>query len=137
MAGGNKVVYTGNITTKTANIQTAKCLFNSIVSSPKGRFMTLDLKDFTLCSDLPGYECIRIPTHLLPPAIIELYQVQNKIANGYVYAEVRKGMYGLPQTGKLANGWLHKFLAPFGYALPRNPQLMETSPQQPDAHPCC
>jgi hypothetical protein len=45
-AGGDKVEYTGNITTQTADIQTAKCLFNSVVSTPNGRFVTLDLKDF-------------------------------------------------------------------------------------------
>ncbi len=44
--GGDKVEYTGNITTQTADIQTAKCLFNSVVSTPNGRFVTLDLKDF-------------------------------------------------------------------------------------------
>jgi hypothetical protein len=115
-AGGDKVECTGNVTTQTADIQTAKCLFNSvIVSTPNGRFMTSDLKDFYLCSDLPDYESVRIPTHRLPPAIVELYQLESKISNGYVYAEVRKGMYGLPQAGKLANGRLRKFLASFGY----------------------
>jgi hypothetical protein len=67
-AGGNKVEYTGNVTTQTADIQTAKYLLNSVVSTPNGRFMTLDLKDFYLCSDLP----VCIPTHMLPPAIVEL-----------------------------------------------------------------
>jgi hypothetical protein len=56
---------------------------------------TLDLKDFYLCSELPYYEYVRIPTHMLPPAILELYQLKSKIYNGYVYAEERKGMYGL------------------------------------------
>jgi hypothetical protein len=114
-AGGDKVEYTGNVTTQTADIQTAKCLFNSVVSTPNGQLMTLDLKDFCLCSDLPDYEYICIPTHMLPPAIVKLYQLEPKISNGYVYTEVRKGMYGLPQAGKLANNRLHKFLAPFGY----------------------
>jgi hypothetical protein len=114
-AGGDRIEYTGNVTTQTADIQTAKCLFNSVVSTPDGRFMTLDLKDFYLYSDLPEYEYVRIPVHLLPPAIIELYQLESKISNGFVYAEVRKGMYGLPQAGKLANDRLRKFLEPFGY----------------------
>jgi hypothetical protein len=114
-AGGNKVEYTGNVTNQTADIQTTKCLFNSVVSTPNGRFMTLDLKDFYLCSDLPHYEYVCIPTHMLPPAIIALYKLENKIHNGYVYAEVQKGMYGLPQAGKLANNRLRKFLAPYGY----------------------
>jgi hypothetical protein len=109
------VEYTGNVTTQTADIQTAKSLFNSVVSTPSARFMTLDLKDFYLCSDLPDYEDVRIPTHMMPPAIVKLHQLESKISNGYVYAEMRKGMYGLPQAGKLANDWLRKFLAPFGH----------------------
>ena len=129
-AGGDKVEYTGNVTTQTADIQTAKCLFNSVVSTPNGRFMTLDLKDFYLCSDLPEYEYVRIPTHLLPPAIIALYKLETKIHNGYVYAKVRKGMYGLPQAGKLANDRLRTFLAPYGYVpCPVTPRPVETYPQ--------
>jgi hypothetical protein len=77
-AGGNKVEYNGNVTTQTANIQTAKCLFKSLVSTPNGRFMTLDLKDFYLCSDLPDYENVRIPMYMIPPAIVRLYKLKNK-----------------------------------------------------------
>jgi hypothetical protein len=44
-----------------------------------------------------------------------MYNLEAKIHDGYVYAEVRKGMYGLPQAGKLANDRLRKFLAPAGY----------------------
>jgi hypothetical protein len=59
--------------------------------------MTLDLKYFYLCSDLPDYEYVRIPTHMLPPAIIALYKLENKIHNGYVYFEVRKACTAFPK----------------------------------------
>ena len=35
--------------------------------------------------------------------------------DGYVYVEVRRGMYGLPQAGKLANELLEKRLDAHGY----------------------
>eukprot|EP00957_Ditylum_brightwellii_P058094 4405855-Ditylum_brightwellii.AAC.1 len=35
--------------------------------------------------------------------------------NGNVYVEIRKGMYGLPQTGKIANNQLVKHLKQYGY----------------------
>jgi hypothetical protein len=35
--------------------------------------------------------------------------------NGWVYLEIRKGMYGLKQAGLLANQMLQKRLKPFGY----------------------
>ena len=47
-AGGDKIKYTENITTQTADIQTAKCLFNSVVITLNVRFITLDLKYFYL-----------------------------------------------------------------------------------------
>ena len=37
--------------------------------------------------------------------------------NGYVYCEIWKGMYGLPQSGILANQKLVQRLEPKGYAL--------------------
>jgi hypothetical protein len=37
------------------------------------------------------------------------------VYNGYVYVEITKGMYGLPQAGRLANDLLAKRLAKHGY----------------------
>jgi hypothetical protein len=44
--GGNLIIYAGDVTTKTAEMVTAKILFNSVISTPGARFMTLDIKDF-------------------------------------------------------------------------------------------
>jgi hypothetical protein len=68
-AGGDRMFYNGNKTTKTANLTTTKLLFNSIISNTDGRFMTIDLKDLYLHSDLPDYEYVRIPLHLLPKTL--------------------------------------------------------------------
>jgi hypothetical protein len=114
-AGGDRIVYLGNKTCKTAGMTTTKLLLNSVVSTPGGRFMTLDLKDFYLYSTLDEYEYVRIPVHLLSQKVIDLYQLQDKIIDGCVYAEVRKGMYGLPQAGRLANEQLREFLKPHGF----------------------
>ena len=46
-----------------------------------------------------------------PEDIVELYNSREKAtSDGYVYAEVRKGMYGLPQAGILAQQLLEKRL---------------------------
>jgi hypothetical protein len=66
-ADGDKIEYHGRVTTKTADIATAKLLFNSVLSTPEAKFMMIDLKDFYLCSDLDVYEYVRIPTHMLSP----------------------------------------------------------------------
>ena len=113
--GGDRIVYPGNKSTKTADLVTVKLLLNSTISTRGGRFMTLDLSDFYLYSVLPDPEYVRIPLTLLPPAVIERYNLQDKIYQGHVYARVDKGMYGLPQAGKLANDDLLAFLRPHGY----------------------
>jgi hypothetical protein len=54
--GGGRVEYPGEVTTKTASIATAKMLFNSVVSTPGAKFMTMDIKDFYLCTPMDRYE---------------------------------------------------------------------------------
>ena len=61
------------------------------------------------------YEYMRIPLSMIPQAIIAQYNLTPLIHNGFVYVEVCKGMYGLPQAGKLANDQLIAALAPYGY----------------------
>ena len=52
-----------------------------------------------------------------PEEIVELYDLKNKATDdGYVYAEVRKGMYCLPQAGILAQTLLEKRLNAEGYS---------------------
>ena len=60
-------------------------------------------------------EYMRMPISLFPTNIIDYYQLNNKVLKDYVYMEIRKGMYGLPQAGILANKLLKKRLAKHGY----------------------
>ena len=50
--GGDQIDYPGSTSTKTADLPTVKVLFNSVISTPDGRFMTVDLKDFFLGTPL-------------------------------------------------------------------------------------
>jgi hypothetical protein len=45
---------------------------------------------------------MKIPIALLPDDIIEHYQLQEKVLDGYIHIESCKGMYGLVQAGILA-----------------------------------
>ncbi len=56
-----------------------------------------------------------MPLSLFPQDIIEHYGIRNKALNSYIYMEVCKGMYGLPQAGILTNKLLKKHLARHGY----------------------
>eukprot|EP00957_Ditylum_brightwellii_P115317 8793521-Ditylum_brightwellii.AAC.1 len=48
------------------------------------------------------------------------YNLHKLIQNEYIYIEVRKGMYGLPQAGILANKLLKERLATAGYCPTRH-----------------
>jgi hypothetical protein len=50
-----------------------------------------------------------------PKEIVETYNLKALAVDGWVYIEIRKGMYRLKQAGLLANQPLQKRLAPFGY----------------------
>jgi hypothetical protein len=52
---------------------------------------------------------------IIPQEIIEKYKLMDKEKHGKVYIRIDKGMYGLPQAGRLANNLLVKRLAPHGY----------------------
>jgi hypothetical protein len=99
-----------------AGIVITKLLLNSVISTPGARFMTADIKDFYLNTDLAEYEYVTIPLTLLPQAAIDKYELADIIIDGHVYAKVRKGIYGLPHAGKIANDELQAFLKPHGYA---------------------
>jgi hypothetical protein len=50
-----------------------------------------------------------------PEEIVNTYNLNALAVDGWVYIEIRKGMYGLKQTGLLATKLLQARLAPFGY----------------------
>jgi hypothetical protein len=56
------------------------------------------------------YEYMRIPINSIPSAVITHYKLQQLVHNGNVYVEIRKEMYGLPQSGRLANDALFAHL---------------------------
>jgi hypothetical protein len=129
--GGNKIDYAGDVATPTAELITVKCLLNSVVSTAEAKFLAADAANFYLGTPLPNYEYMRIPVKIIPECIMRQYNLHPLVHNGHVVVEIRKGMYGLPQAGILANKRLKKHLAKSGYhETPRTPGLFrhETRP---------
>jgi hypothetical protein len=58
---------------------------------------------------------MRIPLEIFPPWIVAQYDLLTKVHRGHIYLEMRRAMWGLPQSGILANKLLRKRLAPHGY----------------------
>jgi hypothetical protein len=100
IVGGNLVEVTGDISTKGADLVTAKVLINDIISTPNCRATALDIKDFYLNNDFPTKEYVCICKENIPEDIWAQYNLDDFLDNqGWVYSEVSKGMYGLPQAG--------------------------------------
>jgi hypothetical protein len=113
--GGDRLDYSGDTETSAADITTFKILINSTLSTEDAKMMMMDIKNYYLGTPLPTYEYMRLPISILQIDIIEKYKLTHLAVNGWVYLEIRKDMYGLKQSGLLANQLLHKRLKPFGY----------------------
>ena len=114
--GVNLLEYVGTLTTPTATITTAKCLFNSVVSTPKEKFVLAEIKHFYLNNALPDQEYMKFHISTIPQEIIDEYKLLDIVDNyGFVYVKIVKGMYGLKQAGSRAQKSLIHHLAPFGY----------------------
>jgi hypothetical protein len=73
--------------------------------------MTIDIKDFYLMTPMDHYEYFRMKIELFPQDIIDKYGLHDKVdAEGNVFCEVRRGMYGLTQAGIIAQELLTKRL---------------------------
>ena len=114
---GNLINYPDDCGTPTADLLTVKLMFNSIISSPNAKFMTIDIKDFYFMTPMDRYEYFRMKSELFPEDIIKEYGLRDKVdSDGNVFCEVRRGMYGLPQAGIIAQNLLTKRLRKAGYS---------------------
>jgi hypothetical protein len=67
---GDHINYPGKVATPTADMLTAKILFNSIISIPGARFMTMDISNFYLMTTLKLLEYLRVKLRDIPEDII-------------------------------------------------------------------
>jgi hypothetical protein len=112
--GGDQINYPEDCGTPTANMILFKILVNSIISN--ATCLMMDIKDFYLNTPMtrPEYMCLKLSD--IPEEVIEHYNLRNiATPEEYVYCEVNKGMYGLPQAGIIAQELLEKRLGEYGY----------------------
>jgi hypothetical protein len=122
--GGDKITYPGNVSTPTSDLTTIKTLLNSTISTKGAKCLSLDLKDFYLNNIMPCLEYMRIPLWAIPKIIMDNYNLWPLVHNGFVTCAIRKGMYGLPQAGRIAYDALVAHLESYGYyPAPHTPGL--------------
>ncbi len=85
-------------------------MWNSVISTPDAQFVRANIKNMYHKTPLDQYEYMRMPLDLFPDNIVNHYNLRQKAKNGFVYMEIQKGMYGLPQAGILANKLLKNSL---------------------------
>jgi hypothetical protein len=99
-----------------ANLTTAKLLINSTISTSGAKFLGINLANFYLKTPMPNPKYMHLGLEIIPNEIIDHYNLHDIVTpDSWVYIEIRKGMYGLPQAGILANQLLKKCLAIKGY----------------------
>ena len=96
--GGNLLDFTWNISDPTASVTTEKCVFNSVLSNPGARCLLDDIKFFYLNNILPDPEFMRITLKITSQSIIDSYNLTELVNNqGWIYMNIKKGIYGLKQ----------------------------------------
>jgi hypothetical protein len=113
--GGDRLDYSGDVATSTAEITKFKILINSTLSTEDAAMMMMDIKNYYLGTPLPRFEYMKNTLSRFPEEIVQKYNLNALAVDGWVYIEIRKGMYSLKQDVFLANQLLQTRLALFGY----------------------
>jgi hypothetical protein len=114
--GGDRINYPDDCRTPTADMTLFKILINSILSTPNAKCIMMDIKDFYLRTPMKRPEYMQLKITDIPEEIIEQYKLKSSATpDGYIYCEITRGMYGLPQAAIIAQELLEKQLAEYGY----------------------
>ena len=77
--GGDRINFPNNKSTPTANLLTAKLLFNSTTSTPGGTFHGIGLANFYLNTPMPTPEYMRLKLSIIPDEIIDHYNLRDLV----------------------------------------------------------
>jgi hypothetical protein len=117
-AGGDRIVFPGNVSASTADMEVVKLLAHSVASDrthkPTG-CMSADIKDFYLGTPMERKEYVRIYLKHLPPDVVREFGLDEFIHNDSVLFEIGKCIYGLPQACLLSQVRLVGHFADHGY----------------------
>ena len=100
---GTNVCYPGDVGTNTASLELFKLMINSVLSSKGAKYVCFYIENFYLITPLGRPEYVKIQLSKIPEEFIKEYNLTTMEHQGWVYFEIRRGCYGLPQSGMLAN----------------------------------
>ena len=90
-------------------------MINSVFSRKGAKYVCFDIEFFYLSTPLGRPEYVKIQLSKIPEEFIKEYNLTTLVHKGWVYFEIRRGCYGLPQSGMLANRQLRVRLEKEGY----------------------
>ncbi len=115
-AGGDRINYPFNCSTPTADMTLLKIIINSTISTKGAQCMMIDHSNFYLKTPIAWRKYMHLNIMDIPEEIITQYKPRDiAIADGYVYCEISKAIYGLPQSGIITQQLLEKCLTKVGY----------------------
>jgi hypothetical protein len=79
--GGNLIQYPGDVSTRSADLETSKCLWDSTISTAGAKHMCLDVKIFYLGTLMEYFEYMSIPIKLIPQEIISEYNLLSVVSD--------------------------------------------------------
>ena len=115
-AGGDRLDCPYNVSSPAVSMPNAKLHINSTISDAHlgARYLGINISNFYIGADMPYHQYMRVHPSKIPKEIWDEYDI-NIAPDGFVYLDIRKGMYGLKESGVLAFNKLVKALAPHGY----------------------
>jgi hypothetical protein len=119
--GGNLIQYLGDVSTRSADLTTSKCRWNSTISTDCARYICLDVKKNYLGTPMDTFEYMRIPTQLISHESIEQYNVNTSGKAGAQIPHLPLGDDSSPL------GEIMQYVC----NLTRSTRLCVTSPSQP------
>jgi hypothetical protein len=122
-AGGDRIAYPGETVAEVAAMSTVKLHLNAVLSTNGAKYINADIKDFYLGTPMDTPEYMYIQSTHFPPAARLRYNVAALERHGRVLCRINKGIYGLPQAGRLAQDRLIAHLATHGYHQTSTPLL--------------
>jgi hypothetical protein len=90
MVSGDRLDYSGDVSTSTADITTFKILINSTLSTKYAAMMMMDIKNYYAGTPLPRYEYMRMLLSFFPEEIVEKYNLEALAVDSWVTSKLEK-----------------------------------------------
>ena len=111
----SRISYPGDKDTPTGSLNFVNLMIDSVLSRLNACCVWFDFKKQILQTPMDQPEYVRIKLSDISQKFIEEYNFTQLVQNGWIYFDILRGWYGLPQPGRISNDLLCKHLEKSGY----------------------